>query len=142
MYRNGAPSASLFVRNVSDSTRSDDLREVFGKYGPLLDVYIPLAYHTGRPRGFAYVQYPFPFESVRDAEDARDAMDGVRFHGRVIEVEFAQGDRKTPRQMRAREDRRVLRSYSRSPVETIARSSPPATPVTRQRSRPSNRREQ
>lgn len=32
---------------------------------------------------------------MRDAEDARDAMDGVRFHGRVIEVEFAQGDRKS-----------------------------------------------
>ena len=32
---------------------------MFGKYGPVSDVYIPLDYYTRQPRGFAYVQYPF-----------------------------------------------------------------------------------
>ena len=31
---------------------------MFGKYGPITDVYVPLDYYTRRPRGFAYVQYP------------------------------------------------------------------------------------
>lgn len=35
------------------------MRAMFGKYGPLKDVYIPLDYYSRLPRGFAYIQYPF-----------------------------------------------------------------------------------
>ncbi|MEJ1282264.1 serine/arginine-rich splicing factor 10 [Cricetulus griseus] len=45
--------------NVADDTRSEDLRREFGRYGPIVDVYVPLDFYTRRPRGFAYVQYPF-----------------------------------------------------------------------------------
>jgi RNA recognition motif-containing protein len=38
--------------------RPEELRSMFGKYGPLSDVYVPLDYYTRRPRGFAYIQYP------------------------------------------------------------------------------------
>lgn len=38
--------------------RTDEMRELFGKYGPLKDVYLPMDYYSRRPRGFAYVQYP------------------------------------------------------------------------------------
>ena len=41
--------------------RSEDLRKLFGRYGPISDVYIPLDYYTRLPRGFAYIQYPFLF---------------------------------------------------------------------------------
>lgn len=41
------------------SNRSDDLRSLFSQYGHVTDVYIPLDYYSHRPRGFAYVQYPF-----------------------------------------------------------------------------------
>jgi FUS-interacting serine-arginine-rich protein 1 len=37
------------------------MRAMFGKYGHLTDVYIPLDYYTRRPRGFAYIQYPLHF---------------------------------------------------------------------------------
>ena len=37
---------------------SDDLRDLFARYGPIQDVYIPMDYYTREPRGFAYVQYP------------------------------------------------------------------------------------
>jgi len=39
--------------------RIDELKSIFGKYGVVSDVYIPLDYYTRRPRGFAYIQYPF-----------------------------------------------------------------------------------
>ena len=39
--------------------RVEDLRQMFCRYGPIQDVYLPLDYHTRDPRGFAYVQYPF-----------------------------------------------------------------------------------
>lgn len=38
--------------------RPEDLRREFGRYGPIVDVYVPLDYYNRRPRGFAYIQYP------------------------------------------------------------------------------------
>ena len=31
---------------------------MFGKYGPITDVYVPLDYYSRRARGFSYIQYP------------------------------------------------------------------------------------
>lgn len=39
-------------------SRQEELRGLFGKYGPVSDVYIPVDYYNRRPRGFAYIQYP------------------------------------------------------------------------------------
>ncbi|XP_061597302.1 serine/arginine-rich splicing factor 10-like isoform X1 [Cololabis saira] len=95
------PNTSLFVRNISDESRPEDLRREFGRYGPIVDVYIPLDFYTRQPRGFAYIQ----FEDVRDAEDALHSLDRKWVCGRQIEIQFAQGDRKTPNQMKTKERR-------------------------------------
>ncbi|XP_020629173.1 serine/arginine-rich splicing factor 10-like [Orbicella faveolata] len=95
------PNSSLYVRNLHHETRPEDLRRLFGKYGRITDVYIPLDYYTRESRGFAYVQ----FEDIRDAEDAHYYLDRVVLHGRELEVQFAEGDRKTPSQMRSKEKR-------------------------------------
>ncbi|XP_053738086.1 serine/arginine-rich splicing factor 10 [Synchiropus splendidus] len=102
------PNTSLFVRNIADESRPEDLRREFGRYGPIVDVYIPLDFYTRRPRGFAYIQ----FEDVRDAEDALHNLDHKWVCGRQIEIQFAQGDRKTPNQMKTKE-RHSPRSFSR-----------------------------
>ena len=39
--------------------RTDELKDMFAKYGPIQDVYIPLDFYTRKQRGFAYIQYPF-----------------------------------------------------------------------------------
>ena len=93
------PNTSLFVRNLSFSIKTEELRSIFTKYGPITDVYVPLDYHTQKPRGFAYVQY----EDVRDAEEALHQLDGYHIHGNPLEIQYAEGDRKTPGQMRVRE---------------------------------------
>ncbi|XP_061753188.1 serine/arginine-rich splicing factor 10-like [Nerophis ophidion] len=93
------PNTSLFVKNISEESRPEDLRREFGRYGPVLDVYIPLDFYTRQPRGFAYIQ----FEDVRDAEDALHSLDRKWVCGRQIEIQFAQGDRKTPNQMKTKE---------------------------------------
>ncbi|CAL8249026.1 unnamed protein product [Lota lota] len=148
------PNSSLFVRNISDESRPEDLRREFGRYGPIVDVYIPLDFYTRRPRGFAYIQYPFyapltpprTFEDVRDAEDALHNLDRKWVCGRQIEIQFAQGDRKTPNQMktkdssprsssrhddRGREGRR-RRSRSRSHGRRRSPSAGPARPRPRE----------
>ncbi|ROL41496.1 Serine/arginine-rich splicing factor 10 [Anabarilius grahami] len=52
------------------------------------------------------------FEDVRDAEDALHNLDRKWICGRQIEIQFAQGDRKTPGQMKSKE-KRSPRSDSR-----------------------------
>ncbi|XP_075962927.1 uncharacterized protein srsf10a isoform X3 [Anarhichas minor] len=103
------PNTSLFVRNIADDSRPEDIRREFGRYGPIVDVYIPLDFYTRRGRGFAYIQ----FEDVRDAEDALHNLDHKWVCGRQIEIQFAQGDRKTPNQMKTKE-RHSPRSSSRN----------------------------
>ncbi|XP_076467285.1 serine/arginine-rich splicing factor 12-like isoform X6 [Babylonia areolata] len=126
------PNTSLYVRNVPDGTRQEELRSLFGKYGPITDVYVPMDYYTRRPRGFAYIQ----FEDPRDADDALYHLDRTRFYGRELEVEFARGDRKTPSQMRTKErsSRYGRRSRSRSPRHR-SRSYSPRDKRRRSRSR-------
>ncbi|XP_076467276.1 serine/arginine-rich splicing factor 12-like isoform X5 [Babylonia areolata] len=128
------PNTSLYVRNVPDGTRQEELRSLFGKYGPITDVYVPMDYYTRRPRGFAYIQ----FEDPRDADDALYHLDRTRFYGRELEVEFARGDRKTPSQMRTKErsSRYGRRSRSRSPrFRSIFSRSRSRSPYYRHRSR-------
>ncbi|RNA24485.1 serine arginine-rich splicing factor 12 [Brachionus plicatilis] len=108
-YR-GTASTTLYIRNISDRVRYDDLRRLFAKYGRVLDVTIPLDYYSGLPKGFCFVEY----EDPRDAEEAQYRMDRQRLFGREIEVEFARGDRKTPGEMRTRDRDRPSR-HSRHP---------------------------
>ncbi|OQR75994.1 hypothetical protein BIW11_08058 [Tropilaelaps mercedesae] len=78
MSRSMTRSTSLFIRNIGDSMRSGDLRDAFGRYGPLLDVYIPLDFYTQKPRGFAYVQYPFPALQVSEAEPSNAGAGSIK----------------------------------------------------------------
>lgn len=55
---------SLLVRNISYRVTSGEIRKMMEKYGEVRDVYIPLDHHTGRSRGFAFVEF-------YDARDAR-----------------------------------------------------------------------
>ncbi|CAF1150472.1 unnamed protein product [Adineta ricciae] len=92
-------SASLYVRGLSEKVRYEDLKKIFGRYGRIVDITLPLDYYTRDAKGFGFVEY----EESRDAEEARRALDRYRLLGRELEVEFARGDRKTPSEMRARE---------------------------------------
>ncbi|KAM7541689.1 hypothetical protein Aperf_G00000015813 [Anoplocephala perfoliata] len=107
---------SLYVNNLSESCRHEDLRRAFSRYGPVAEVTIPTDYYSGRMKGFAFVE----FEDPRDANYAQRSMDQTRFMGRRIEVEFTRGYRKTPAEMRDRairsgrhRSRSTSRRYSR-----------------------------
>uniref|UniRef100_A0A803TY77 Serine and arginine rich splicing factor 12 n=1 Tax=Anolis carolinensis TaxID=28377 RepID=A0A803TY77_ANOCA len=121
------PLTSSSDKNVKNSYRRrqwpEDLRHEFGRYGPVVDVYVPLDFYTRRPRGFTIM-----FEDVRDAEDALYNLNRKWVCGRQIEIQFAQGDRKTPNQMKSKEHHHgspmdYRRSRSRSRRRTRSRSS-------------------
>lgn len=107
----GGHSTILYVRNISDRVKYDDLRHLFQKYGKLNDVTMPLDYYSGLPKGYCFIE----FDDPRDAKEAHYRMARQRLFGREIEVEFARGTRKTAGEMRNRNsDRREPDRYSRN----------------------------
>jgi len=81
----------LFVGNLAYSTTEADLRTYFGTVAPPSQVVLPVDRETGRPRGFAFVEYA----ERKDAEAAIQKFNGQPFAGRPLAVSEA----------RAREDR-------------------------------------
>lgn len=81
----------LFVGNLSYSTSEADLRAHFGTVAAPSQVVLPVDRETGRPRGFAFVE----FMERSDAEQAIQRFNGQVFNGRPLAVSEA----------RAREDR-------------------------------------
>ncbi|CAM9987233.1 unnamed protein product [Ectocarpus sp. 12 AP-2014] len=76
---------TLKVDNIAFTCSPEELREVFEGCGKLGDVYIPRDMRTGEPRGFAFVRYL----DKRDADDAVDRLDGTRFNGRELRIQYA-----------------------------------------------------
>jgi RNA recognition motif-containing protein len=81
----------LFVGNLSYATTEADLRIYFGTVAPPSQVVLPVDRETGRPRGFAFVEYL----DRAHAEQAIQRFNGQAFNGRPLAVSEA----------RAREDR-------------------------------------
>jgi RNA recognition motif-containing protein len=81
----------LFVGNLSYSTTEAELRAHFGAVAPPSQVVLPVDRDTGRPRGFAFVE----FQDREQAERAIQQFNGQVFNGRPLAVSEA----------RAREDR-------------------------------------
>ena len=81
----------LFVGNLAYSTTEADLRTYFGEIAPPSQVVLPVDRETGRPRGFAFIE----FLDRAHAEQAIQRFHGQVFNGRPLAVSEA----------RAREDR-------------------------------------
>jgi RNA recognition motif-containing protein len=81
----------LFVGNLAYSTTEADLRSYFGTVAAPSQVVLPVDRETGRPRGFAFVE----FLDRGHAEAAIQKFNGQVFNGRPLAVSEA----------RAREDR-------------------------------------
>lgn len=81
----------LFVGNLSYGTTEADLRTYFSALAPPSQIVLPVDRETGRPRGFAFVEYA----ERAHAEEAIQKFNGQVFNGRPLAVSEA----------RAREDR-------------------------------------
>ena len=80
----------LFVGNLPYETSEAELRQHFSAVGSLSHVFLPVDRETGRPRGFAFVE--FPDKAQADAAVAQ--LNSQPFKGRTLSVSAA----------RARED--------------------------------------
>ncbi|EXB75133.1 Multiple RNA-binding domain-containing protein 1 [Morus notabilis] len=75
----------LFVRNLPYSTTEEELEEVFGKFGSISQVHIPIDKDTKRSKGIAYILYTLPECAARALEE----LDNSSFQGRLLHVMLA-----------------------------------------------------
>ncbi|KAG2624829.1 serine/arginine-rich splicing factor RS2Z33-like isoform X3 [Panicum virgatum] len=78
-YGRHGGNTKLYVGQISPDTQIHDLEDLFSKYGRLRKVDLK--------RDFGFVEFSDP----RDADDARYDLDGRKFDGSRIVVEFARG---------------------------------------------------
>lgn len=63
----------------------EELLEFFGTAGPVVDVVMPLDKVSGRPRGFAFVEY----ETAEGAAKAIETLNGKEVGGRAVRIDGA-----------------------------------------------------
>jgi len=78
-------SVRLFVGNLPYGASEADLREYFGTVGAPTQIIMPVDRETGRPRGFAFVEYA----ERAMAEEAIRQFDTQPFKGRPLAVSEA-----------------------------------------------------
>jgi cold-inducible RNA-binding protein len=76
----------LFVGNLSYDATEAELRQHFGTIGPVTYCYLPTDRETGRPRGFAFVE----FGDDAHAQEAIQRLNNQPFRGRPLAVKEAQ----------------------------------------------------
>jgi len=76
----------LFVGNLSYEATEAELRQHFGVVGPVAYCYLPTDRETGRPRGFAFIE----FSNDAHAQDAISRLNNQPFRGRPLAVKEAQ----------------------------------------------------
>ncbi len=106
----------LFVGNLPYNLTEAELRELFSAAGTVSYVSLPTDRESGRPRGFAFVEFNDPAQ----AEDAVRRFNNQTFKGRPISVSVA----------RAKEDRPSSGGSTRSsaPRLNLSRPAPDAEP--------------
>jgi RNA recognition motif-containing protein len=78
-------SRKVFVGNLNFDLSREDILELFGSVGPVTDVVMPIDKVSGRPRGFAFVE----FELEEDAAKAMETLNGKELAGRQLKIDEA-----------------------------------------------------
>jgi cold-inducible RNA-binding protein len=78
-------STKLFVGNLSFNATTNQLQDLFGAHGVVLDIDIIKDKFSGRPRGFGFVT----METKEGADAAIKALHGKDIDGRALTVNEA-----------------------------------------------------
>jgi RNA recognition motif-containing protein len=80
--RRRAIPAKVFVGNLSFRTTKEELTQLLSAAGTVVDVYMPADRATGKPRGFAFVE----FGSEAEAAEAIRQFNGRDVGGRTLKL--------------------------------------------------------
>ncbi|HYS56198.1 MAG TPA: RNA-binding protein [Thermoanaerobaculia bacterium] len=78
--------SKVFVGNLDFNTTRDEVQSLFAQVGSIRDVFLPTDRESGRPRGFAFVE----FENEGDAQKAIERFNGYELSGRALRVNPAE----------------------------------------------------
>ena len=81
-----AISKKVFVGNLSFDVTREELLEAFAAAGTVVDAKVPTDRETGRPRGFAFVE----FASDEQAQKSIELLNGKSLKGRPLRVNEAE----------------------------------------------------
>src|SRR5687768_7163603 len=79
-------SSKVFVGNLDFNTTKTEVQTLFAEAGEVRDVYLPTDRESGRPRGFAFVE----FASEEQAAAAITKFNGYQMGGRTLRVNAAE----------------------------------------------------
>lgn len=77
--------AKVFVGNLSYDTPQHELESLFSEVGSVVEVFMPADRHTGRPRGFAFVE----FADEAAVSEAIEKFNEYELRGRPLRVNAA-----------------------------------------------------
>jgi RNA recognition motif-containing protein len=78
--------SKIFVGNLDFNATKAQVQQLFAEVGEIKDVFLPTDRESGRPRGFAFVEYA----SDDDAAKAIERFNGYTFSGRALRVNAAE----------------------------------------------------
>ena len=113
----GTISSKVFVGNLSFDVTREELVEAFGAVGRVVDAKVPTDRETGRPRGFAFVE----FENDEAVQKCIEQMNGRDLKGRAMRVNAAEDRPPRPAGAPA--------AASRVPAAAAAASRAPVAPA-------------
>lgn len=76
----------LFVGNLRFDTTREELEGLFSQVGPIGEIALPVERETGRPRGFAFIE----FQNDEHADAAIEKFNGFEVRGRQLRVNAAE----------------------------------------------------
>jgi RNA recognition motif-containing protein len=79
-------ASKVFVGNLNFNTTREEVESLFTQVGKPRDVFMPNDRETGRPRGFAFVE----FETSEEADKAIEQFNGYELGGRALRVNRAE----------------------------------------------------
>jgi cold-inducible RNA-binding protein len=78
--------SKVFVGNLDFNTTRTEVQDLFAQVGEVRDVFLPMDRESGRPRGFAFVEYA----NDEDAATAIEKFNGYQLGGRSLRVNAAE----------------------------------------------------
>jgi len=76
---------NIYVGNLSYDTGEEDLRQAFENFGQVTSVNVIADKHSGRSRGFAFVE----MATKEEGEAAIEGLNDQELHGRKLSVSAA-----------------------------------------------------
>ena len=79
--------SKVFVGNLDFNTMRNEVQDLFAQVGEIRDVFLPMDRESGRPRGFAFVEYTNDEDAAKAIEKFNGHQLGGRVHGASLRSE-------------------------------------------------------